>query len=263
MDDVNQIDCGDGGDRQFVTALARGLEILACFRPSDRFLSNQEISLRTGLARPTVSRLTYTLTRTGHLARDEASGEYRLAAQVLRLGFSVLAATSISERCAAEMTLLSRAANPYVTIALAERSGTRAVCLAVRRQPQAVSLSIEVGARLPLFYSAIGRAILAGLREDERDEVLRAGAAEFPEQSERMRQSVDEALADFERFGYCTSFGQWKPEINSIAAPLKALDGTTVYGLNVGGPAFLVTPQELHEQYGERLRETVRRLGAS
>jgi hypothetical protein len=38
-------------DRQFVTALARGLEILRCFSRKDRELGNGEIASRTGLAR--------------------------------------------------------------------------------------------------------------------------------------------------------------------------------------------------------------------
>ena len=35
-------------DRHFVTALARGLEVLACFRSGDRVLGNQEIAQRCG-----------------------------------------------------------------------------------------------------------------------------------------------------------------------------------------------------------------------
>ena len=49
-------------DRHFVTALARGLELLACFRHGDRMLGNQEFARRCGLAKSTVSRLTHTLT---------------------------------------------------------------------------------------------------------------------------------------------------------------------------------------------------------
>lgn len=260
-DDLTSIDDLESSDRQFVTALARGLEILGCFQSQDRFLSNQEISKRTGLARPTVSRLTYTLTKTGHLLRDEASGEYRLAVQVLRLGFSVLAATSIGERCVAEMEALCRTPSPHVTVALAERSGAHAVYLAVRTQRQAVSLSIAVGGQLPLFYSAVGRAILVGMDEAERDNILRAEMEEFPEQRERLLQSVSDALTDFDRYGYCTNFGVWKPEINAIAAPLRSLDGTAVYGLNVAGPSFLVTPEELHRNYGQRLCRTIEDLG--
>lgn len=252
---------GDESDRQFVTALARGLDILGCYTAEDRYLSNHEIAGRTGLARPTVSRLTYTLMKTGHLFRDEGSGEYRLAAKVLHLGFGALAGVNIAERGGEVMTALCSGPNPYLTVALAERSGIRAIYLSARRQRQAVSLSIDVGARLPLFYSGIGRAILAGMSDIERQEVLRMGIAEFPGQKERMEKSLRDTVADYETYGYCTSFGAWKPEINAIAAPIRSLDGTSVYGLNIGGPSFLVSPEELHEQYGYRLLQAVKELG--
>jgi len=54
------------GDRQFATTLARGLEVLRCFTPLEPLLGNKEISVRTGLPKPTVSRLTYTLTKLGY-----------------------------------------------------------------------------------------------------------------------------------------------------------------------------------------------------
>src|SRR3954469_1406866 len=54
-------------DRHFVTALARGLEVLSVFRPQDRVLGNQELARRARLPKSTVSRLTYTLTRLGFL----------------------------------------------------------------------------------------------------------------------------------------------------------------------------------------------------
>ena len=57
----------DAPDRQFVVALSRGLDVLRCFRASDPMLGNQEIAARTGLPKPTVSRLTHTLTRLGYL----------------------------------------------------------------------------------------------------------------------------------------------------------------------------------------------------
>src|SRR5882757_10030119 len=63
-------------DRHFVTALARGLEVLACFRHGDRVLGNQELSKRCGLAKSTVSRLTHTLTNLGYLVYVEESAKY-------------------------------------------------------------------------------------------------------------------------------------------------------------------------------------------
>lgn len=251
----------ENNDRQFVTALARGLDILGAFHSDDRFLSNHEIAKRTGLAKPTVSRLTYTLTKTGHLLRDTDSGEYRLSVRCLQLGFSVLAASNMQERFAAEAKPLALAPNPYVTSALAEASGSRAVYVAVHRSHQAVSLSMNVGARLPLFYSGIGRAILIGMDEDDRQAALEAGIREFPEQRDRMEQGIRAAFRDYEQYGYCTCFGEWKPEINGIAAPLRSLDGLTPYGMNIGAPSFLISPEDLHKQYGALLLEISGKLG--
>src|SRR5687767_15616748 len=60
------------GDRQFATTLARGLEVLRCFTPLEPMLGNKEISVRTGLPKPTVSRLTYTLTKLGYLRHNRS-----------------------------------------------------------------------------------------------------------------------------------------------------------------------------------------------
>src|SRR4030095_6610333 len=51
------------GDRQFVTALARGLYLLRAFRSAEDRLSNQELAQLCSLPKSTVSRLTHTLTK--------------------------------------------------------------------------------------------------------------------------------------------------------------------------------------------------------
>ena len=101
------------------------------------------------------------------------------------------------------------------------------------------------------------------ITSDERDAALAQGIAEFPDQRDRMTESLAEALTDFEQYGYCTSFGAWKPEINAIAAPIRSLDGSSVYGLNAGGPSFLVSGEELHRTSGPRLLRAVAELGGT
>src|SRR5258705_8961969 len=77
-------------DRHFVTALARGLEVLACFRKGETLLGNQEIAARCGLPKSTVSRLTSTLTKLGYLHYGESAGKYRLGIALLALGTRML-----------------------------------------------------------------------------------------------------------------------------------------------------------------------------
>jgi DNA-binding IclR family transcriptional regulator len=83
-------------DRQFSMNLARGMEVLRAFTAVDPVLGNREISDRTGLPKPTVSRLTYTLTLLGYLSRVEGLQKYRLGSGVLSLGYPLLA----NMRCA-------------------------------------------------------------------------------------------------------------------------------------------------------------------
>ncbi len=82
-------------DRHFVTALARGLEVLASFRHGDRMLGNQELSKRCGLAKSTVSRLTHTLTSLGYLIYVEASAKYSLGTATLSLASAMLSKLDI------------------------------------------------------------------------------------------------------------------------------------------------------------------------
>ena len=69
-----------------MTALARGLEVLACFRHGDRMLGNQELSKRCCLAKSTISRLTHTLTELGYLVYVEEAPEYSLGTATLQPG---------------------------------------------------------------------------------------------------------------------------------------------------------------------------------
>ena len=57
-----------GKDRKFVEALSRGLDVLRAFSQGSVILGNQDIARITGLPKPTVSRMTYTLTKLGYLA---------------------------------------------------------------------------------------------------------------------------------------------------------------------------------------------------
>ena len=83
-------------DRHFVTALARGMEVLACFRAGDRLLGNQEIAQRCRLPKSTVSRLTYTLTRLGYLNHVEELGKYRLGVATFALSSTMVATSRVT-----------------------------------------------------------------------------------------------------------------------------------------------------------------------
>lgn len=247
-------------DRRFVTALARGLDVLRCFQPGDVGLGNLEIARRTGIPKPTVSRLTHTLTELGYLAHSGQHGTYQLAPGVLSLGYAMLSGLDIRERARPLMQELADHAD--ATIALGGRDRLNMVYLEVCRGPGAVTLRIDVGARLPIAPTSMGRALLAVLPEEERDFLMthvkkHESRAEF----DRLKAGVEQAIAEIRERGFCTSLGDWRPEVNAAGVPLTSVDGN-VYALNCGGPAFKVSREALETDYGPRLVELAKKISA-
>jgi len=247
-------------DRNFITALARGLDVLRCFRPGEVELTNTDFSERTGLPKPTVSRLTYTLCKLEYLVADQRTGTYRLGAGVLHLGFGVLAGMEISERAAEVLSDLQQGPNSYITAALGERFRDAVIYIAVRSSVEDVSLTMHVGSRMPLFHSAIGRAILVGMPEDAREAAFAAACRDDPDGDAARRNEFATALAEYGVQGFCSAYGSWRSDVNGIAVPVFALNGSRIYGLNVGGPSFHVKKRQLESHYGPRLIEAGKRL---
>src|ERR1700749_796239 len=162
----------DSGDRQFITALARGLAILRCYRVGEIYLSNQDLARRSGLAKPTVSRLTYTLTRMGFLAYSCAREEYTLGPGVLVLGHTYLAALKVREVARPLMQTLADLVQ--ATVAMGEHDGLHMVVVEVCHGSPNYKLRVEVGERVPRHMTALGRANLAATPIDKREETVEA-----------------------------------------------------------------------------------------
>jgi len=240
-------------DRNFVTALARGLDVLRCFRGNEPTLSNTDIAERTGLPKPTVSRLTHTLCQLDYLVVDKGTGAYRLSGGVLQLGFGVLAGMEIGERAAGVLRDLTAGPNTYITAAIGEPHRDRVVYLAVERSPEDVALMMQVGKSLPMFFSSMGRAVLAAVTQERREELCAIADRLDPENKVKRKEAMATAISEYEAMGYCTSFGVWRPDVNAMAAPVFTLERDRVYGLNIGGPSFHVPESDLTGTYAPRL----------
>ena len=111
----------DGEDRNFVTALARGLELLRAFGPTDDYLGNAELSRRTGIPRPTVSRLTYTLASLGYLVYAEGQEKYRIGQSAMLPGQRYLSGAGIRDVAQPLMQSLAFATGCTVALAAPDR----------------------------------------------------------------------------------------------------------------------------------------------
>ena len=260
MDGIEPIE-ENGKDRQFVTALARGLEVLRCFRPRDRHLGNQDIAARTGLPKPTVSRLTYTLTRMGYLYHDEKLGKYQLGTGVLSLGFSLLTNMDVLKIARPLMQDLANYSHTVVSVGTRDRHGM--IYLDGRHSTDAtVSLRREPGTRVPIATTAMGRALLCGLPQNEREKLMDDLRQRDPANWTKHKAGIEQALRDYQERGFCLSIGEWRGDVNAVGVPMLPIAGCRLLTFNCAAPSFVLRQHMLEDDIGPRLVNLVRTIEA-
>ena len=248
-------------DRQFVNALARGLEILRCFRPGEIYLTNTELAKRTGLPKPTISRLTHTLTRLGYLEYSEDQGRYQLGSGVLALGYSLLSGMDV--RKLARPAMQELADYSQCNVALGIRDRLSMVYIEATRGQSAVTLRRDVGSRIPLATTSMGRALLCALPQNERDFLMDHIRLRNEEQWPKVKAGIEQAFKDYQDHGFCISVGEWEKTISAVGVPMIDANEEKIMAFNFGGPAFMLTREMLMEDLGPRLVNVVRTVEAS
>lgn len=245
---------GSPPDRQFVTALARGLGILGCFDVARPSLSVSEVAALLDLPQPTAWRLCQTMLSLGYLAAGEG-GRLRPALAVLRLGYVTLSELPVGEL-----------ARPYLQELADQHSG--AAGMAVRdgndmrfvercESDSQLVLNLRVGSRVPIATSAMGWAYLAGLPA-----AARAEAAGSPAAWKSAAAAFRKALAGFAADGFIINPGVLHPGYNTAAVPVMGVGGGPRFTLNCGAAASVLSVAQLRTEVGPKLRALAQLIAA-
>lgn len=250
-----------GKERQFVTALARGLEVLRCFRPGDRLLGNKDIARRTGLPRPTICRLTYTLTRMGYLNYSEKLGKYQLGTAVLSMGYSLLSNLDILRIATPLMQEMADYSNATVGIGARDRLGMVYLkgCYSTKATP---SLNMEAGTSIAIATTSMGKALLCGLPEREREVLMNHIRSENPGEWPLRKAGIEQALRYYQEHGFCYSIGEWRKDVCGVAVPMLPAVGSQLLSFNCAAPTFVLKRQMIEEDIGPRMVHMVRSIEA-
>lgn len=157
-------------DRQFVTSLQRGLDILQAFSRATGGLTNGQLAKQTKLVPSTVSRLVHTLVELGYITFDRPTRSYVLTPRVLTLGFPVLSRASLMHLV--RPLLVQIADETGETCGFAQLDGIHATFLDCVQGRNMLSVHMEIGARLPLTTSASGLCLLKACSDAERRVVV-------------------------------------------------------------------------------------------
>jgi DNA-binding IclR family transcriptional regulator len=240
----------DRGDPSFATTLAHGLDVLAAFRNASGPLSNADLAGHTGLSRPTVSRLTYTLAQLGYLKRD-AKGRFALGLGVLAAAYPVLSALKVRQLARPLMRDFATYAGGTVSIAMP--FGLDFIYVETLRTTDAVPHVPDVGFTGTLATTAVGRALLSLYTPDELQRYLSAVKAERPDELGYVQERTLPDIELCRERGFAVSIGEWRREIFGVAAPLYRTPAGDCLSVNCGIPSFRFSADQIERECGPRI----------
>lgn len=245
-------------DRQFSMNLARGLEVLRAFTAAIPILGNREIADRTGLPKPTVSRLTYTLMLLGYLSRDPVSQKFRLGPGVLSLGHPLLASMHVRQLAKPIMESLARQTGCTVNLGMRDR-GDVVYVDSVRADTSNQHLP-DIGSSRPLLTASIGRALIAACAAPERTALLNVLKVQNRDLFDRFHAAwiADQKL--FATSGYCHSRGDWQKDIHAVAVSLRQHQGEPPLAMNCTLAAYRAEKDKLVHEVVPLLKDAARQL---
>jgi DNA-binding IclR family transcriptional regulator len=241
---------GNQTDPSFATTLAHGLDVLAAFRTATGALSNAELAVHTGLSRPTVSRLTYTLAQLGYLKRN-AKGRFEPGLGILATAYPVLSALKVRQM--ARPLMRDFAAYAGGTVSIAMPFGLDFIYVETLRTTDAVPHVPDVGFTGSLATTAVGRALLSLFTPDELERYVQTVKAERPEEFDYVQTRTLPDIELCRELGFGISLGEWRREIFGVAAPLYRTASGDCLSVNCGIPSFRFSAEQIERECGPRI----------
>ena len=246
-------------DPGFATTLAHGLRLLETFRNSTGALSNGELAQRTGLSRPTVSRLASTLEELGYLRRDQ-SGRYAPDVGILAIAYPLLAGLKVRQLARPLMREFASFAGG--TVSIATPFGLDFIYLQTLRMTDTAPHVPDIGFTSSLALTAVGRALLSLYTDAELQAYVAEMEASRPDEWRSTRDSTLAAINICRERGFAVSIGEWRPEIHGVAAPLYRTTDGQCLAVNCGIPSYRFSPDQVERDCGPRMLGLARSIRA-
>ena len=248
-------------DKEISLTFAKGLSVIRAFEGKNRALSIPEISAKVQLNRAVTRRLIRTLERLGYVSFDR--GRYELTPRILRLTQGFIEGRNISQIIQPILRQTSHEIGESVSFAMLDEHD--AVYVAHSFVPSKFTLNmVTVGSRAPLAPTAVGRAILAFLGDEQKAEIMAGEEFRlYTDKTEINRDRFLEVLKTIRVRGYAFAESEYVEGVSSLALPVHGQSYEIVGAISIIFPTGQYVEADLPPDLLPRLKRCAADIGAT
>lgn len=239
-------------NKDFVGSLEKGLKVICAFDREHQQLTLADVARLTNTTRATARRFLKTLYVLEYVVSD---GKYfRLSPKILELGFAYLTSQPIVDIVQPFIERVSELTGESSSVSVLE--GKDIVYIARQSVNHIMSINLHIGSRLPVWYTSMGRVLMAQLSATER-EVFLTGVTLEPRTPKSLTE-VQSLLVELDKVkhqGYCIIDQELENGLISIAVPIYNNRGSVVAAMNVGASSARMSSPERQQEVIAILRQ--------
>src|ERR671913_183091 len=210
---------GRGSGPDFVEALARGLDVIACF----------------DARRPTMT-------------LSEVAVAAALTPKVLGLGMAYVSSLGLWDLARPHLEAL--VARTGESSSMAQLDGSDIVYVARVAVPKLIALRVEIGTRFPAVQTSQGKVLLAALDPALLEATLAVPSrAGLPPYIGRPADQLQRELTEIRARGWALADEELAPGVRSVAVPVRDGQGAVRAAMNVTVHAAETTTEQLLEKH--------------
>lgn len=244
--------------RDFVTALATGLQVIRAFDADHPRMTLSEVATRTGMNRAKARRFLLTLHGLGYVRRQER--HFELAPRTLQLGYAFLSANNYDAVVRQHLEYITEATGESSSMGVLQ--GSDVIYVARSAAPhRLMTIALSVGTHLPAAATSMGRVLLATLEPAALSTLL----SDLPLESYTPRtvtdpQALHAHIEAAREQGYCIVDQELESGLRSLAVPVHDMHGRLLGAINVSTNAARIDKKTLTQRFLPLLRQTCREI---
>jgi IclR family KDG regulon transcriptional repressor len=217
-------------------------ELLSC----GDSLSVTEISKKLGFPKASVYEILFTLNKEGIIEKDPATNRYHLGLKLFELGNMARHNLDIRKAAIPFLKRLNEHLDETVHLTLLDHDEVLYIeCFESTKRLRTYSV---IGDRAPLHCTAVGKAILAFLSQDEIERIIQVkGLENFTENTLTHKDLLLKDLEKVVQYGYAVDNMEHEEGVRCVGAPIRNNEGNVLASISVSGPSQRITTNKIPE----------------
>jgi IclR family transcriptional regulator, KDG regulon repressor len=219
----------------WVPMVGNAIKVLEAFHDSGVELSLHDVSSRARVSKTSALRILYTLVELGYIDRNPETGRYQLGVKLVEVSHRAVSSRSLIQIARPYMAQLRAQFDETVNLAVLRNN--EIVYLEIVESRQSFRMVTEVGSRVPMHATALGKAIAAFLPPSAMRAILSgAGMQPYTARTITGMERFEGALQKIRKRGYSVDNEEAEVGALCVAASILNSDGQAIAALSVSGP---------------------------